>query len=438
MTKRAPFRLILAVAGVLCASAAGAADSAWRDFDDAALREDGRRVLVPLRYRAVALDRDALHEALAQAPLEFTADAADKALSVVVALPMPDGTSLRFRVEESPIMEPGLAARFPDIKTYRGQGLDDGTATTRFGWTSAGFHAIVLAERGTVYIDPYRRGDTEHYVSFFKRDYRRPAGDSFRCLLDDADAAFDGPDAPASFAPSGDILRTYRLALATTVEYSDFHSTQNPPSKTDVMNNGLIPSMNRVNGVYERDLALRMVMVANNMDVIYVVEPDPYTNSSGSQMLRPEPGQPRPRHRQRELRHRPRVQHRRRRRGLPARALHHRLQGPGRDRPRQPDRGPLRHRLRRPRDGPPVGREPHLQRQRRLLRGRQPQRRHRLRGGQRLHHPGLRRHLRLPGPAAQQRRLLPQHQLRGDAGVLAERQRQRRARCSPTPATRPR
>jgi reprolysin-like metallo-peptidase family M12B/S-layer family protein len=282
---RAPLRLILAAAMVLSASAVRAADSPWRDFDDSALRADSERVIVPQRYRAVRLDRDALLETLAQAPLEFTADAADKALSVEVALPMPDGTSVRFRVEESPIMEPGLAAQFPDIKTYRGQGLDDGTATTRFGWTSAGFHAIVLAARGTVYIDAYRRGDAEHYVSFFKRDYRRPAGDTFRCLLDAADSAFDGPDAPPALAPSGSTLRTYRLALATTVEYSDFHSTQVPPSKTDVMNNGLIPSMNRVNGVYERDVALRMVMVANNMDVIWVQEPDPYTNNNGSTML---------------------------------------------------------------------------------------------------------------------------------------------------------
>ncbi len=144
----------------------------------------------------------------------------------------------------------------------------------------------MLAERGTVYIDPYRRGDTTHYISFFKRDYRAPAGDTFRCLLDElGEDAFSIPEGPLAFAPSGDTLRTYRLALATTVEYSDFHSPASPPNKTDVMNNGLIPTMNRVNGVYERDVAIRMVMVANNLNVIFVVEPDPYTNNNGSAML---------------------------------------------------------------------------------------------------------------------------------------------------------
>ena len=281
-------RVVLSLAAALLGAATASADagSPWRDFQESALRAGGERVLFPVRYRAVRLDRDALLETLAQAPLEFTADASYSASAVYVRLPMPDGSDQRFRVEESPIMEPGLAAKFPEIKTWRGQGMDDPTASARFGWTAAGFHAIVLSERGTVYVDPYRRGDTEHYLSFYKRDYRAPQGDSFRCLLDEIEqSAFSGPEPLPAFAPSGDTLRTYRLALATTVEYSDFHSNQTPPSKTDVMNNGLVPTMNRVNGVYERDVALRMVMVANNDLVIFVVEPDPYTNNNGGAML---------------------------------------------------------------------------------------------------------------------------------------------------------
>lgn len=112
----------------------------------------------------VRLNKPALDALLRDAP------AAPGASAVIVALPMPDGTFARFRVAESSILAPELAAAFPETRTYSGQGIDDPTATARFGWTATGFHAIVLGQAGSVYIDPYRPGDTEHYVTYRKAD----------------------------------------------------------------------------------------------------------------------------------------------------------------------------------------------------------------------------------------------------------------------------
>ncbi|HET8646722.1 MAG TPA: zinc-dependent metalloprotease family protein, partial [Vicinamibacteria bacterium] len=268
--------LVLGLAGPVFA----AAGNPWRDVNEGAVpAHAGPRVVVPQRYRLLALDRRAFQELMAQAPLEFAQPPGEG--RPLLALPLPEGGWLRFQVEESPIMEPALAAQLPEVRTWRGQGVDDPTATTRFGWTSAGFHAIVLRAAGTVYIDPYRRGDTIHHISYAKRDYWGAPG--FKCGF------VSSGDEPAVDAytriPSGDTLRTYRLALAANVEYSDFHSNQNPPNKNDVMNNGIIPTMNRVNGIYEREVAVRMVLVAGQLNIIFVTEPDGYTNGSGGQMI---------------------------------------------------------------------------------------------------------------------------------------------------------
>jgi hypothetical protein len=157
--------------------------------------------------------------------MEFTKAA--KQTQVVMTLPMPDGKFARFRIEESPVMAPRLAALFPHIRTYRGQGLDDPTATTRFDVTPAGFHAIVLSASGTVIIEPAARGRSRQYVSYDQRDAPKEANTS-SCLLFGAEQSMAQQQSkqiqrngnPTSVSTTGTTLRTYRLALAATAEYT--------------------------------------------------------------------------------------------------------------------------------------------------------------------------------------------------------------------------
>src|SRR5439155_23856916 len=113
------------------------------------------------------------------------------------------------RIQESPVMESRLAALFPDIRTYRGQGLDDPTATTRFDVTPAGFHAIVLSAHGTVIIEPAARGRSRQYVSYDQRDAPKD-GNTSSCLLFGAEQSLAQPQ-------NKQIQRTsYSTLVATT------------------------------------------------------------------------------------------------------------------------------------------------------------------------------------------------------------------------------
>lgn len=164
---------LLAVCAVAAPCASGCAATA-QVAQPAAKSADGVWQVPAERPRAgpeirgqsvvVRLDKAAFDELMRRTRGPTAAD------GVVIALPMPDGTFARFRAKESSILSDSLAAAFPEMRTYTGQGLDDPTATTRFGWTAAGFHAIVIGQSGSVYIDPYRRGDTEYYISFRKAE----------------------------------------------------------------------------------------------------------------------------------------------------------------------------------------------------------------------------------------------------------------------------
>lgn len=233
------------------------------------------------------LDFDALQQALAGAPLEAAANVAAAAL--VLPLPLPDGSIERFKIVEAPIMEPGLAAQFPDIKTYRGVGVDEPTAALRLDYTPLGFHAQVLSTRGTFYIDPYFRNDADGaYASYYRRDLTN--ANAFSCQVlgaDDAETSEGSLDAifadalPADALPApityGTQLRTFRAAVAADGEY-----TQAVGGGTvEGGQAAVVTAMNRVNGVYETELAVRLTLVANNSSLIYTNPgTDPYVNDT--------------------------------------------------------------------------------------------------------------------------------------------------------------
>lgn len=295
--------LIVSLASAGGAFAAGSGDGVWREISDSSSAfRSAERSIVPDHYRTFNLNQVLMKTILESAPAEFKGQYGMS--NTIITLPMPDGTFERFRIEHSPVVEQGLVDKFPELgATYRGQGIDDPTATVRLDFMPSGFHSMILSERGTFMVDPYSKGDTANYISYRKSDVQKTS--EFSCDTDRENAvtAITKPSKgtfkpfvpDAVFAPSvtsGTQLRTYRLALAATNEYA-----------TTVGSNTIAGTlaaqttvMTRVNGIYERDLAIRMVVVANNNLIVYAGDQlcggvactsanDPYTNNNGSTML---------------------------------------------------------------------------------------------------------------------------------------------------------
>jgi hypothetical protein len=285
-------RITLAALVALMCSAAysqSLSENAWSPVSDRALRRSTERQVFPASYSTYFLDKNTMRSQLAQAPEEFSEKS--HFTQQIIQLPMPDGTMARFRVEHSLIVEAGLLVKFPELgATYRAFGIDDPTATARLDLLPSGFHGMILSTKGTVIIDPYDRNDSFNYLSYYKRDMPRIG--NWSCDFDQNEAIESMfkparnngliPDAATSDVVSGGTLRTYRLALAATGEY------------TAAVGGGTVAGglaaqvliMNRVNGVYERDVSLRMVIIANNNLIVYTDgATDPYTNSSGTTML---------------------------------------------------------------------------------------------------------------------------------------------------------
>jgi len=253
----------------------------WTKNDPANLRNI-QRSWYPAHYGIFTLQHAAMKNFLSGAPMENN----DRLhSSLVIELPMPDGSFQRYSLVESPVMEPALANAYPMIQTYAGKGIDDVTATLRCDFTPFGFHAYVLSANGTLYIDPLDFGNPNRYIVYYKQDIP-PQLYRMNCLLETTDEKSELNSEhsrlyqPTSFMSIGSELRTYRLALAADYEYTQYYGGTVAGALA-----GMVTSINRVNGVYERELDIHMNLVANDTLLIYTTTSDPYTNNNGGTML---------------------------------------------------------------------------------------------------------------------------------------------------------
>ena len=221
---------------------------------------------LPRAFHTVRLDRDLVRERLRSAPIEAVTQIGIQTITTeaqrgaTLTLPMPDGSFARLEIEESPIFSPELQAQHPDIRTYRGRGVDDPTMTARLDETPFGFHAMVISEKGITYIDPVVSAIPDTYISYWRRDVE---GAPFRCVYTAEDEVVSLQKRlalPQTLAnPSGTELRTYRMAVSATGEYTSFFGG------TAGATAQIATTFNRVTGLYERDLAIRFTVTSTRI-----------------------------------------------------------------------------------------------------------------------------------------------------------------------------
>jgi len=262
----------------------------FSDISESSIKlTNAKRLIIPNKQRTLSLKVVGMRAFLWSLPKEQQV-LINRGQAPILEIPMPDGNVAKFRVWESSVMEDGLAAKFPEMKTFAGQGIDDPTATIRVDYNPYfGFHAQILSSaNGAYYIDPYARGNINDYISYYKKDLVRNPNNHCE-FINDVDAFRGGIDPSNNIVPVGACrgtqMYTYRLALACTGEYAVAVCSPAPPT-VPVTAAAMLTTVNRVNGVYEVETSIRMVLIANNNDLIFLDgTTDPYTNNNGVAML---------------------------------------------------------------------------------------------------------------------------------------------------------
>jgi subtilisin-like proprotein convertase family protein len=242
------------------------AQSLWTPMNGDNIEEYqyGERQITPTKYVVSLLDEDRLKKHLNKSPLD---NRHNKEESGSISLPMPDGSMEDFKVWYSPVMHPNLAAKFPDIKTFRVVGKDNGSIYGRVGISKDGFHASLKHPEGEVYIDTYADETSEVYISYYTKDQETPdyviessCGTDFdpAALADVVEHTDQGYRAGEAV-----FLKKYRLAIATTGEWGDNFAS------TEAVMAQIVIGANRVNQTFENEASVFFELVENNDELIF-------------------------------------------------------------------------------------------------------------------------------------------------------------------------
>ena len=224
------------------------------------------------KFQTFSLNADALSQAL-----NGVAQRNDFSVisSTILAFPNSKGKLERFSIKEASVMHPDLQSRFPEIRSYVGQGVDDASSVLRFSLSPEGFSGMMLSANGNnTFIEPVTQGSNTYVV--FNRENRINTDDDFECTVttqinQTLNSSLTNRNADDS------ILRTYRLAVSATGEYTQFHGGTKAQALA-----AIVTTMTRVNGIFEVDFNVTTTLIANTDDVIYTsTSSDPYGNTTG-------------------------------------------------------------------------------------------------------------------------------------------------------------
>jgi hypothetical protein len=236
------------------------------------------RLSFPSEFKLFDLNTSALKQVL----FSVVGNSATKHVAII-SLPNADGLLEQFEVFEASNFEPSLQAQFPNIRAYSGKGITDKSATLKLSISPSGIQTMIFRTgKENEFIEPYSRDHTV-YAAF--KSQRTKGQLAWKCTTPDKDLAIDLNTQVSNLniaARSGGDLKIMRLAQSCNGEYANYFGASTAGTAADqaIVLSAFNNTLTRCNGVYEKDLALHLNLVASSTSVIfYNPATDPYSTT---------------------------------------------------------------------------------------------------------------------------------------------------------------
>jgi hypothetical protein len=208
-------------------------------------------------------------------PIELSQKFLNLDQPVEITLPLPDGGMLSIRLTPSQILSETLALKYPKMMSYQAQEIGRPENIGRFSISHLGLFGFFRFNNQWLLLSPKYQGHSEEYFSYWYKDGLVEATQASKTkdfLL--TSLPIETPQLSAKLINTGDEVRTFRLAISTTGEY-----TQRLGGTADNVVAEIMNLVNRINQILLIDLALQFELVDNQDIIFFDADTDPFTNA---------------------------------------------------------------------------------------------------------------------------------------------------------------
>lgn len=250
-------------------------EKAWKPTSGTKIEvsKNVQRLSFPKQFDLYDLDINPMRQALFS-----IVDKASKQ-SVIITLPNVKGELEQFEMFEASNFEPDLQAQYPQIRAFSGKGITDKHATLKLSISPQGIQTMVFrTDKENEFMEPYS-ADGKTYAVF--NSQREKGKLAWTCSTDDKKLMTSvDRQLQNTNKSSAAKLKTMRLAQSVTAEYSNYFGASNS-SQSALVLAAVNNTLTRCNGVYEKDLALHLNLIASTTSVFYYnAASDPYSDGA--------------------------------------------------------------------------------------------------------------------------------------------------------------
>lgn len=252
-------------------------EKAWKKVNGTGnleLHKAVKRESFPEDFKLYQLDLPTVKQAL----FSVVNNESKKNEGVVIALPNVSGNIEHFRMFEASNFDAELQAQYPEIRAFVGTGIEDAYSQISLSIDPSGIQTMVFrTDKRNEFMEKYTADGSTYAVYESSRVKGKLP---FTCTTDDKAMVSEISDTFKNYRNSTGSLLTFRLAMSCTAEYANFFGATSS-AQFNLVLAGYNATMARVNGVYRKDFAIQMNIVAQSSNVAYYnAATDPYSDAA--------------------------------------------------------------------------------------------------------------------------------------------------------------